>query len=309
MKICWDNLEKLRYNKDKDKWYDRSSCSYVYMESCKNCGEPFLSCRGNELWCSKSCVTTNRVLSVSTREKISKSHIGKKLSDEHKRKISKSHIGKKLSEEHKRKVSIGNKGKLVSEETKEKMSIAQRGDNNHRWKGGYRLSGLPMYETYAPQLEWCEEVRRNEDNADILEVKCTYCGRWFIPTISNTNNRLQVLKGSDKYNGEHHFYCSEQCKSECPIYHVHKYPKGSKHVTSREVQPELRQMVLAKDGYKCRRCGATDKPLHCHHIYPVSIDPIESADIDNCMTLCVDCHKEVHQKDGCRYNQLRTEVC
>jgi 5-methylcytosine-specific restriction endonuclease McrA len=75
------------------------------------------------------------------------------------------------------------------------------------------------------------------------------------------------------------------------------------------VQHELRQMVLARDNYTCKNCGSKDKPLHCHHIYPASIDPIESADLDNCMTLCEDCHKEVHKKDGCRYSQLRIEVC
>jgi hypothetical protein len=32
-------------------------------------------------------------------------------------------------------------------------------------------------------------------------------------------------------------------------------------------------------------------------------------DIDNCIILCYNCHKEVHSKDGCRYNQLRTEEC
>jgi len=45
--------------------------------------------------------------------------------------------------------------------------------------------------------------------------------------------------------------------------------------------------------------------LHCHHIDPVSQNPIESADIDNCITLCKECHKEVHKKDDCKYHELR----
>jgi 5-methylcytosine-specific restriction endonuclease McrA len=62
-------------------------------------------------------------------------------------------------------------------------------------------------------------------------------------------------------------------------------------------------LVLERDGYKCVKCGS-EEPLHCHHIYPVSTNPLESTDIDNCITLCIDCHKKVHQKDGCQYNQL-----
>ena len=71
----------------------------------------------------------------------------------------------------------------------------------------------------------------------------------------------------------------------------------------REVQPELRSMVLERDNYECQKCGNTEG-LQCHHIYPVNIEPLLSADIDNCMTLCTICHKEVHKKDGCRYPQL-----
>ena len=38
-------------------------------------------------------------------------------------------------------------------------------------------------------------------------------------------------------------------------------------------------------------------------------EPLLSADIDNCITLCYDCHKKVHQKDGCKYPQLKLEEC
>lgn len=38
----------------------------------------------------------------------------------------------------------------------------------------------------------------------------------------------------------------------------------------------------------------------------VEINPIESADVDNCITLCVDCHQKVHQQDGCG---MRREKC
>ena len=129
----------------------------------------------------------------------------------------------------------------------------------------------------------------------------------------NVVNRIQSLK--DNYKGVSHFYCSDGCKNSCSIY-------GKQATTlmkmdairagrldwlelEREVQPELRKMVLERDGYKCVKCNSAG-PLHCHHIYPASINPLESADVDNCITYCIDCHKEVHKKDGCRYGQLET---
>lgn len=57
--------------------------------------------------------TNGRVCSKTTRNKISKSQLGKKLSNEHKRKISK-----------------GNKGKFVTTTTRRRMSKANTGKNN-----------------------------------------------------------------------------------------------------------------------------------------------------------------------------------
>ena len=55
MKICWDNLEKLRYSKKTGKWYTGPQI-LIYKEKCKECGEPFLSFAGNKgLYCNKEC--------------------------------------------------------------------------------------------------------------------------------------------------------------------------------------------------------------------------------------------------------------
>jgi hypothetical protein len=298
MKICWDNLEGLKYNKRTGKW--RGNTTYVYIESCKNCGEPFLKAEKSKGdFCCLKCSTSgknngmygkNRVFSDSTKQLMSEAHKGKIQSQKVRDKISKSNIGKIKSIEHRRKISES--------------------------KRSYYFRGLPFYNTYAPQLEWCEKVRRNPDDPNILEVKCIHCDKWFIPKLQNLTNRLQVLKG--QMNGECRFYCSEKCKSSCSIYG--KKPEQLMREDAvragrlswlemdREVQAELREMVLERDKYTCRKCGSTEQ-LQCHHIEPVAINPIESADIDNCMTLCINCHKDVHQKDGCRYGQLRIDVC
>ena len=132
-----------------------------------------------------------------------------------------------------------------------------------------------------------------------------YCGRIFVPKVELVKGRLAVIKG--KRSGASHFYCSDNCKRACPTYKQIKYPKGFKLVTSREVQPELRKLVLARDNYKCQICeaGLEETELHCHHIDAVSQNPIESADIDNCIILCKKCHKEVHKLPNCSYIELK----
>ncbi|MHA2343487.1 MAG: HNH endonuclease [Candidatus Hodarchaeales archaeon] len=162
-----------------------------------------------------------------------------------------------------------------------------------------RLISYAPFATYAHQIEFAEEVSNING---YLEVKCTYCGKWFTPTIMSVNNRISVLNG--RTSGESRLYCSNECKIECPIYNKSKYPKGFKPETSREVQAELRQLVFKRDEYECQRCKSIIS-LHCHHITGVEQNPIESADLDNCITLCKKCHKWAHTLPGCRYFELR----
>lgn len=63
-------------------------------------------------------------------------------------------------------------------------------------------------------------------------------------------------------------------------------------------------MVLERDSWTCQKCNKVDVELHCHHFEGIMINPIESADIDMCITLCVRCHKEAHLDIGCRYIDL-----
>ena len=66
-----------------------------------------------------------RKLSLETKGKISKSHLGKKLSTEHREKLL--HIVRNRSLETRRKMSESRKGIHLSKETKAKMSILQKG--------------------------------------------------------------------------------------------------------------------------------------------------------------------------------------
>jgi hypothetical protein len=322
MKICWDNLERLRYNKKTGKWYSKTS-SYIYREKCEFCGEDFLSHNNKGRFCDQECFKK----SDEYKDNIIKTHKGKKLSKSHIEIISKTHKGKIISEETRKKQSRSAKtrfknkenhpfyGKHHTEKTKKKLG-SYRGDKTSNWKGGVTKKNLPLYDTYATQLEWAEEIRCNKEDPNILEVKCTYCGRWFVPSYQNVKNRIGHLKGY--YVSEHRFYCSEECKRACPLYN--KTPEALMKEDAvragrlgwlelnREVQPELRQMVLKRDNYMCVKCGS-EGPLHCHHILPVAVEPLLSADVDNCITLCEKCHKEAHRLPGCSYNEIKIEEC
>ena len=157
-----------------------------------------------------------------------------------------------------------------------------------------------LYKKYKDKLIG---VDYKSDEEGYLLVRCKYCNKWFYPSNKSVENYIQ------SGNGARNLYCSEGCKKSCPSYKVIKYERGYRKNTSREVQPELRKLVLERDNWTCQKCGKSKDEdinliLHCHHIDPVKNNPIESADMDNCVTLCKECHKEVHRIKHCRYSDL-----
>jgi hypothetical protein len=158
------------------------------------------------------------------------------------------------------------------------------------------------------KLNLVEDIRENKNGE--IEVTCKLCGKYHVPNRRKITHRIQYV------NGLHHFeslfYCSEECKNSCPIFRKQKYPEGLAPNNTRELQPELRKLVLERDNYTCVKCkkhqSELDYGLICHHIDPVINNPVESADIDNCITLCKDCHAGVHQIPGCELYNLRCTI-
>jgi len=186
-----------------------------------------------------------------------------------------------------------------------KMSKAAcKGEKHRRWKGGIRKLKIPLYDTYSHQIDFAEKTRLyiDENNLKLLEVKCVYCNKWHIPKLNAVYHRISSLDG--RHEGESRFYCSDGCKKACPTYNQTKYPKGFKKTTSREVDPYTRKLCFERDNWICQKCESTEN-LHCHHIEGYTQNPLLGNDVDNVITLCKVCHKEVHRLPDCNYYYLR----
>lgn len=192
------------------------------------------------------------------------------------------------------------KARAIQRRTRKKNKEKAHAITN-KWRSSFAL-----YESYGEILSPYEEI---ENRAGYVFVKCAYCGRWMQPTNKMVGSRVGAISG--RIQGESRFYCSDNCKKACPTYNQKLYYKGqSVKSSSREVMPELRQLALSRDEYKCQDCGENGEcdQLHVHHIKPVADDPIESADLDNVVTLCRICHTKAHNIPGCGFMDLSCKV-
>ena len=196
-----------------------------------------------------------------------------------------------------------------------KNKIREKNTNNPKLKDrigsknpNYKGAKDSLYDHWNPKFKLSlEKTRKNKE--DKIEFRCKYCNKWFTPTPSEMDNRLaQLRKGNDGC----HLYCSDDCKDLCSDHYQVLWPKHYKPYENRdrnvEVRPNVRKMVFERDNWECQKCEDTDC-LECHHIDPVSQIPMFANDIDSCITLCKDCHKEIHMTvKGCGYGELK-KIC
>jgi hypothetical protein len=273
MRICYDTLENFKLTKGGHFTKDDKSF-YIERSSCKLCGEPYLTYKYKQSdYCSTSCARTGE----------NNNFYGKKHTNSTKVKISTSKLGKNL------------------------------GPRSATWRGGLGSVSLPLYDTYAPKLNFVENVSYYEDalGIRILEVHCTKCDKVFIPSLHSVKARLGALNG--RVPGEARLYCSEQCKKTCSIYNkraidyldIHKTSNFS-HYTRYELRIWSKE-VLTRANYVCYYCGG--QALHAHHIIPKILDAFSALDPDNGVAVCVTCHYKYGHIKNCSIHELMLYKC
>lgn len=78
-----------------------------------------------------------------------------------------------------------------------------------------------------------------------------------------------------------------------------KWPweKAKKDLRHSTEYTNWRTAVFERDEYTCKACGQVGGKLNAHHIRPYAKFPSLRLDVDNGVTLCEACHKELHRKE------------
>lgn len=165
MKICWDNLDKVKLTKRGE--FRLGKNYYQMYDACIQCGEPYLGQNGYN-YCSRTCMFASN----NYRELVSnkgKKHplYGKHRSDNTKRKISESKSGENCLNETRQKISKANTGKTRTEDQKQKMRgprpklagdknpmFGKCGHLNPNWKGGISCEPYCQQWTDREYKDW-----------------------------------------------------------------------------------------------------------------------------------------------------------
>lgn len=199
-----------------------------------------------------------------------------------------------------------NLGRKRSSETKQKMSVSHKGKKCNFWKGGVTELNIPLFDTYAHQISYAEEVRKSPENDDWLQVKCTKCGKWFMPTMKAVNCRISSLNGG---YGECRFYCSDICKENCDVFKCKLYPRNftvNKYYTGYELTI-WRAEILKRADNICEYCG--DTAVEAHHIKPKKLEPFFALDPDYGIACCKECHIKYGHVGKCSTGVIASVIC
>jgi len=245
----------------------------------------------------------------------------KKHTTKSKQKIGKSKIGKPRDEQTKKKLSDFRKGKTYEEiigfekSEKAKERISKAGIGRIPWNKSTISKIKKKYPTFAK----AEQMRYNPDKPGEKEIQ-VHCknhncpnskeqGGWFTPTGNQFDGRRRALE-KEYGNDGNYFYCSENCKKECPLFRLDTKIETNidkEQLYTTEEYNTWRKEVLKRANNLCEYCGQPAE--HCHHIEPQKLQPELSLDPENGLACCKECHYKYGHKDECSTGHLSNIVC
>ena len=336
MKLCdYGCGQEAKYQFKNGKWCCskyRTQCSYVRNELSRRFkGENNIwygkkrDGKNNPMWGKKHLNSTKRKIGLANSNRI--------VSNETKKKLSIVGKGRVCSEQTKEKISQSQKGRSWIEVYGEEKAlylkrIQSKQRKNKSWEEIYGkekaetirkkyILTIDVINKKYPLFSKIEEMRYNPDKPGEYEIQ-VHCknhncpnskeqGGWFTPASRQISERIRQLEHENGTSGSY-FYCSDECKNECPLYNLRRDPfQNKKLLYTQEEYNKFREFVLERDNYKCCYCGKLAE--HVHHERPQKLEPFFSLDPDLAWSVCSKCHYKYGHKDECSTGKLANKIC
>jgi len=233
---------------------------------CKHCGKTFKG-RSYRLFCSKTCAN-------SANSK-----------------------GRKHSDKSKKKMSVAQKGRKLSDETKHKIGLSKIGNNyhlgcKHNKKTRLKMSLLQIGKKHSEETKQkiskaLTGIRRSEESI---------------------RNMSKAKKGKP-LSEEHKINLAKHLKELGLKQRGKNNPSWNPNLTDEERRDkrnydEYKQWRIAiykRDFFTCQICGSKEN-ICAHHIYNYKNNKRLRTDLNNGITLCIDCHWDFHRIYGTKNN-------
>ena len=91
---------------------------------------------------------------------------------------------------------------------------------------------------------------------------------------------------------------AEVIDGEIELWQNRKHPleRDDKDERKTKEYRNWRNSVLKRDSFTCQKCQCKEKDLHAHHLKEFAKYKELRFEVDNGITLCVDCHRSVHRR-------------
>ena len=187
-------------------------------------------------------------------------------------------------------INIGKalKGKTTKEETYKRLG-----------KYMYKKGHPPSYKGKGLNLsKKCLNCNKEFYVFPCLKKKLFCSAKCFYTSSFHKNNLSKVLKGRISPNKG--IPMSEGQKKKNSIALIKHYDlvgrkeKRPKHLYWQ--YDHWTKKVFERDYYTCQKCGNKKTELNAHHIKSFAKYPEIRYEVSNGITLCEDCHKEIHRK-------------
>ncbi len=230
----------------------------------------------------------NRIITDETRKHMSIAKKGIHLSETHSKRISESNKGRIKSEEERRHISEGLKNKPKSEEHRKHLSEANMGKPSPR--KGVKLSEETK-EKIRRARKGTKSSKTTREKISKSLIGNTRTLGYIHSQETKDKMRSSAHRGPEHYNYKDGITPLNKAIRRLPEYNTWKYG------------------VFKRDNYTCKDCGKHGGNLESHHdgksfaqiLIDNNIKTIQDAlnckelwNIDNGITLCIDCHEKRH---------------
>lgn len=158
------------------------------------------------------------------------------------------------------------------------------GEDFSKYKRRVERSDADLCTQECREEYWSNNIAPEIDSpGESIELDCSHCGN------AITKPKSQTL--FDKT------FCNKDCYgawlSENNVGKHHPQYTGG---PADKFTVHEKRRIFERDDYTCQDCESRGGNLNAHHIEPASENPDKVHDIDNGVTLCVECHAERHPK-------------